>query len=155
MGEILAALRLPATNFHYLLGYLVGTLDEPAAPAEPSGADEEDSARRTLDETVAAMGWHVHPGTKAMRSAEANLDALRRYGIPPKSPICCNTVPDLLQYARAANAIAQADFAHLGTLASRQEMLEHALIRAFLLDTTVLATRRLSRRNISADNTST
>ncbi|PFG34168.1 MerR family transcriptional regulator [Sanguibacter antarcticus] len=150
VGEILAALRLPATNFHYLLGYLVGSLDEPAPPAEPSeptGADDEDStaARRTLDEAVAAMGWHVHPGTKAMRSAEASLDALRRYGIPLD-------VTDLLQYAQAADTIAQADFAHLSTLASRQEMFEHALIRTFLLDTTVLAMRRLAQEHLSGQH---
>lgn len=146
VGEILSALRMPGTNFHHLLGYLVGTLDEPAEPPSPAedgpDAAPPSAARRTLDDVVAAMGWQIHPGTKAMRSAEASLDALDRYGIPI-------AVPDLLQYARAADSIAQADFAHLATLSSLEETFEHALIRTFLLDTAVLALRRLAQEHLS------
>jgi DNA-binding transcriptional MerR regulator len=138
---VVASIDQPSTSWHDLLGAVHGMRGGPDQAAEAE-AEQVAGAGGTALAAVRALGWHVHPGSPALRQLQRALDAVEAVGLP--------MMPERLAvYAQAAAAVAEADVASVPT-DSAERAARHVVVGTVLYEPVLLALRRLAQQDASA-----
>jgi DNA-binding transcriptional MerR regulator len=116
----------------------VGAAHDALPPQPPDGGGEP---RRALA-AVGLLGWHVDPGSSAVRQLEVALAAVEAVGMPADEA-------RIRTYGAAALAVATVDVAEVPRSAAA-EAVRYVVIGTVLYEPVLLALRRLAQQHVFA-----
>ncbi|MFD7169997.1 MerR family transcriptional regulator [Streptomyces violascens] len=137
-GEVLRGVSEHASDMHQMLGLVLGArpVDKAAAAASPEALGE-------VDQLLAQVGWKVSEQAPAKHSIAETLTTLRSLGMD----VDWRT---LLPYAELAHRTAVVDLDQLQDADEPIERAERAVVLTVLLESVLLALRRLAQEDESA-----
>ncbi|MFI6446384.1 MerR family transcriptional regulator [Kitasatospora sp. NPDC050543] len=139
--EVLASVDSPDSTLHHTLGTAQIAITPPVTPDPDSPAWQQ--AYERSEAVIARRGWRLEPGNPA-RDLLTQL-VLTYHDLGEGDMLCV-----LDEYAAAAERIAAADIAAIGTRAEVDSKVEGAVLGTVLGDTLIAALRRLAQEDASA-----